>query len=186
MFVSTRIAANAVLLAASVGAGAAMAQQPAPPTANASKPAASSATAMAAGAAASSASPMAYRSAFEGYKGLTEQPVQSWRESNDTVGRIGGWQSYAREGQGGPVAGSAPPTEAKGMANMPGMSGMPADHGGMKMPSSGGGSASPMAPAANASGLSKAPAKMPPQKAKVPAGSASTAMPADHTGQMKP
>ena len=182
MFVSTRIAANAVLLAASVGAGAAMAQQPAPPTTNAPKPAASSATAMAA----SSASPMAYRSAFEGYKGLTEQPVQSWRESNDTVGRIGGWQSYAREGQGGPVAGSAPPSEAKGMANMPGMSGMPADHGGMKMPSSGGGSAPPMAPAASAPGLSKAPAKMPPQKAKVPAGSASMAMPADHTGPMKP
>lgn len=133
MFSSTRIAANAVLLAASAGAGAVMAQQQAPKTADAPRPAASSATAMPPAAAASSASPMAYRSAFEGYKGLTEQPVQSWRESNDTVGRIGGWQSYAREGQGGPVAGNAPPTEAK-----------------------------------------------------VPAGSASTATPADHTGQIKP
>ena len=185
MFLSSRIAANAVLFAASVGAGAAMAQQPAPPTANAPKPAASSATAMAA----SSASPMAYRSAFEGYKGLTEQPVQSWRESNDTVGRIGGWQSYAREGQGGPVAGSTPASEAKAMANMPGMSGMsgmPADHGGMKMPSSGGGSTSPVAPAASAPGASKVPIKTPPRRTKVPAGSASMAMPADHTGQMKP
>lgn len=186
MSVSTRIAANAVLLAASVGAGVAGAQQPAPQTADAPKPAANSATAMVPAAAASSASPMAYRSAFEGYKGFTEQPLQSWRESNDTVGRIGGWQSYAREGQGGPVAGSAPPTEAKGMANMPGMTGMPADHGGMKMPSSGSGSAPSMAPAASTSGPSMAPAKVPPQKAKVPAGSASTAMPADHTGQMKP
>ena len=186
MFVSTRIAVNAVLLAASVGAGAAIAQQPGPQTANVPKPAASNATAVAPATAASSASPMAYRSAFEGYKGLTEQPVQSWRESNDTVGRIGGWQSYAREGQGGPVAGSAPPTEAKGMANMPGMSGMPADHGGMKMPSSGSGSAPPMAPAASTPGPSKAPARVPPQKAKAPAGSASTAMPGDHTGQMKP
>jgi hypothetical protein len=27
-----------------------------------------------------------------------------WREANDLVGRIGGWQAYAREGQGGPSA----------------------------------------------------------------------------------
>lgn len=129
---------------------------------------------------------MVYRSAFEGYKGLTEQPVQPWRESNGTVGRIGGWQSYAREGQGGPVAGSTPPSEAKGMPNMPGMSGMPADHGGMKMPPSGGGVAPTMAPAPSAPGPTKSPVKTPPQKAKGPEGSASTAMPADHPGQMKP
>ncbi len=185
MFVSRRIAANAVLLAASVGAGAAMAQKPAPQDANAPKPAASNAAAVAP-AAPASASPMTYRSVFDGYKGLTEQPLQPWRESNDTVGRIGGWQSYAREGQGGPVAGSAPPSEAKGMADMPGMSGMPADHGGMKMPSSGSGSARPMAPAASTPGPSKVPVKVPPGRAKVPAGSASMAMPADHTGPMQP
>ena len=113
MIVSTRIAANAVLLAASVGAGAAMAQQPASQSANPPKTAASSSAS--APAAPASASPMAYRSAFEGYRGLTEQPVQSWSESNDTVGRIGGWQVYAREGQGeGKDAGA--------MKNMPGMS----------------------------------------------------------------
>ncbi len=50
MFVSTRIAANAVMLAASVGAGAAMAQQPAPQSANAPEPAASGATQMSTGA----------------------------------------------------------------------------------------------------------------------------------------
>ena len=108
MFVSTRIAriaANAVMLAASVGAGAAAAQQPVPQSASTPKPGASSAAAMAP-AASAVGSPMAYRSVFDGYKGLTEQPVQPWRESNDTVGRICGWQSYAREGQGGPVAGS--------------------------------------------------------------------------------
>lgn len=98
---------------------------------------------------------MVYRSAFDGYKGLTDQPVQSWRESNDTVGRIGGWQSYAREGQGGPVAGSA-------------------------------GSAPPMAPAASPPGPAKAPATLPPSRAKAPAGSASAAMPADHSGHTKP
>ena len=84
MFVSIRIAANAVLLVASVGAGAAMAQQPAPQSASAPKPTASGANAMAPVASAA-AGPMVYRSAFDGYKGLTDQPVQSWRESNDTV-----------------------------------------------------------------------------------------------------
>ena len=185
MFVSTRIAANAVMLAASAGAGAAMAQQPAPQSASAPKPSASSAAAMAP-AASAVGSPMAYRSVFEGYKGLTEQSVQPWRESNDTVGRIGGWQSYAREGQGGPAAGSAPPSEMKGMPGMPGMSGMPADHGGMKMAPSGGGAAPPMTPAASTPGPAKAPVRTPPRQAKAPAGSASTAMPADHTGRMKP
>lgn len=185
MFVSTRIAANAVLLVASVGAGAAMAQQPAPQSASAPKPTASGAAAMAT-AASAAAGPMVYRSAFDGYKGLTDQPVQSWRESNDTVGRIGGWQSYAREGQGGPVAGSAPPSEAKGMANMPGMSEMPAGHGGMKMPSSGTGAAPPMAPAASTPSPAKAPAKVTPSRATAPTGSASAAMPAGHTGHTKP
>lgn len=183
MFVSSRIAAKAMLFAASVGASAAMAQQPAPSNATAPKPAASSA-ATATPIASVPAGLVAYRSAFEGYKGLTEQPVESWRESNDTVGRIGGWQSYAREGQGGPVAGSVPPSDGKGMGNMPGVSGMPADHGGMKMPSSGSGAAPPMAPAASTPGPSKAPVKVDPQKAKAPAASAS--MPAGHMGNMKP
>ena len=182
MFVSTRIAriaANAVMLAASVGAGAAVAQQPVPQSASTPKPGASSAAAMAP-AASAVGSPMAYRSVFDGYKGLTEQPVQPWRESNGTVGRIGGWQSYAREGQGGPTAGSAPLSEVKGM------SGMPADHSGMKMPPSGGSAAQPMAPAASTPGSAKAPVKRPPRQAKAATGSASTAMPADHTGHMKP
>lgn len=174
MFVSTRTAANAVILAASVGAGAAMAQQPA--TQSASAPTSVAGGVASAPAAPASASPMAYRSAFEGYKGLTEQPVQPWRESNDTVGRIGGWQSYAREGQGGPVAGSAPAPDAKGKA------GMPAGHDGMKMPSAEG-SALPMAPAASSPGAAKGSARAPLRRAKAPAASAS--MPAGHMGSMK-
>lgn len=39
----------------------------------------------------------AYSSAFASYKAYTEQPVASWREANNTVGRIGGWRSYAKE-----------------------------------------------------------------------------------------
>lgn len=106
MFDSTCSAANVLLLAATVGAGAAVAQQPAPQNASVPTMAASSAVAVA------PATPMAYRSAFDGYKGLTEQPVQSWREANDSVGRIGGWKSYAREAQGGLQAGSAAPSIA--------------------------------------------------------------------------
>jgi hypothetical protein len=41
----------------------------------------------------------AWRSAFEGYQPFAEAPVAPWRESNDTVGRIGGWRAYARESQ---------------------------------------------------------------------------------------
>lgn len=40
---------------------------------------------------------LAYPSALAAYKSYAEQPVSSWREANDTVGRIGGWRSYARE-----------------------------------------------------------------------------------------
>ena len=42
-----------------------------------------------------------YRSAFDGYRRFEEQKVLPWRESNDLVGRIGGWQAYARESAGG-------------------------------------------------------------------------------------
>ena len=61
----------------------------------------------------------AYRSAFDGYRGFTDQPVGSWRKANDGVGRIGGWKAYARESQGGGAAGGHEPA-------------MPAGHGGMR------------------------------------------------------
>jgi hypothetical protein len=38
-----------------------------------------------------------YRSGFDGYRYLRDEPVLSWKESNDLVGRIGGWRVYARE-----------------------------------------------------------------------------------------
>jgi hypothetical protein len=84
--------AAAVLLAAS---GVVFAQAPA---AKPSSPAS----------AAASGSALTYRSAFEGYRGFAEQPVVSWREANDLVGRIGGWQAYAREGPS-PAPLEAPP-----------------------------------------------------------------------------
>lgn len=51
-------------------------------------------------ASASTVKPTLYQSAFEGYRRFEDEKVQSWREANDNVGRIGGWQSYAREAAG--------------------------------------------------------------------------------------
>ena len=48
-----------------------------------------------------------YRSALEGYQRYSDEPVQPWRESNDNVGKIGGWRVYAREAQGAPAAPAA-------------------------------------------------------------------------------
>ncbi|OGA96646.1 MAG: hypothetical protein A2Z55_06845 [Burkholderiales bacterium RIFCSPHIGHO2_12_63_9] len=38
-----------------------------------------------------------YVSELGKYQPYADQPVQSWREANDQVGRIGGWRSYAKE-----------------------------------------------------------------------------------------
>ena len=40
---------------------------------------------------------LTYRSALENYQPYSAQQVQPWRESNDNVGRIGGWRAYAKE-----------------------------------------------------------------------------------------
>lgn len=49
-----------------------------------------------------------YRSAFENYRALGVDKVQPWRETNDTVGRIGGWRVYLRESQQGGASPSQP------------------------------------------------------------------------------
>lgn len=56
-----------------------------------------------------------YQSAFDGYQTYSDDKVLSWKEANDTVGKIGGWRVYAREAQGAlpapakePAARSAP------------------------------------------------------------------------------
>jgi len=47
--------------------------------------------------AASAPSALSYRSVFADYRAYSEQPVVSWVAANDTVGKIGGWRTYARE-----------------------------------------------------------------------------------------
>ena len=75
------LAGLAVLAALNVGAqtaGAPVAETPAPQSVAAGR----------------------YQSAFEGYRAYSDDKVLSWRESNDTVGKVGGWRVYAREAQG--------------------------------------------------------------------------------------
>jgi hypothetical protein len=52
---------------------------------------------------------LTYTSPLNGYQAYTDQPVQSWQEANDTVGRIGGWRTYAREARTAEPAKDAAP-----------------------------------------------------------------------------
>jgi hypothetical protein len=50
-----------------------------------------------------------HQSPFSGYRRYADQRVEPWRETNDRVGRIGGWRAYAREAAGeAPASASAP------------------------------------------------------------------------------
>ena len=40
---------------------------------------------------------LSYQSVIGTYQSYQDQPVSSWREINDEVGKIGGWRAYARE-----------------------------------------------------------------------------------------
>jgi hypothetical protein len=103
MSLPTQTTLLAVLLLAA--AGAAMAQPTAgtPVERRPSVPA-SAASAAPASAAAGPTGALSYRSAFDGYRPFNDQPIVPWREANDLVARIGGWQAYLREGQREPAA----------------------------------------------------------------------------------
>lgn len=60
-----------------------------------------------------------YQSAFEGYQAYSDDKVLSWKESNDTVGKIGGWRVYAREAQGTQPAPAKDPAGATPPAGVP-------------------------------------------------------------------
>lgn len=57
-----------------------------------------------------------YASPLRAYKAYADQPVESWREANDRVRRIGGWRAYAKEAQTGEPASDAPRNPAKAPA----------------------------------------------------------------------
>ena len=44
--------------------------------------------------------PQADRSALADYQSFNDEKLAPWRESNDTVGSVGGWRAYAWEAQG--------------------------------------------------------------------------------------
>jgi len=102
---NTCAAALAVPLAAATFAVAAQQAEPSRPPASA--PARAAAT-------------PAYGSVLDGYRPFKDQPVTSWRASNDLVGRIGGWQAYAREAQGDAAAARASAPSSAIPASSPG------------------------------------------------------------------
>lgn len=61
-----------------------------------------------------------HSSALSSYRRLGDDRRIEWKEANETVNRIGGWRTYAREAQPGSVgstpAGSATPAPASGTA----------------------------------------------------------------------
>ena len=68
------------------------------------------------------AAEVSFRSVLEGYQPFSDEPVGSWREANDTVGRIGGWRAYAKEA-------SSAASAARPAASAPPRSGPPGGHG---------------------------------------------------------
>lgn len=57
---------------------------------------------------------LAFESALQGYPFFVDQAVMSWRDANDTVGRIGGWRSYAREAAQAEAARPSGPATSQG------------------------------------------------------------------------
>ncbi len=53
--------------------------------------------------------PTAYTSTFGKYRRMSDEAVVRWKDANDTVEKIGGWQVYLKEGrQSEPAAGAQP------------------------------------------------------------------------------
>lgn len=70
--------------------------------------------------------PLRFSSSFAPYRRMSDAPVGSWREANDTVTQIGGWRAYARETNTPP----APPANpAPGASPKPTPSGHGGEHG---------------------------------------------------------
>jgi hypothetical protein len=69
--------------------------------------------------------PVAYRSAFEGYRAFADEEQQDWRKANEEVGAAGGHAGH-RPGQG------AGQKTSKPQPGKPESSGAPTEHGGHK------------------------------------------------------
>lgn len=78
---------------------------------------------------ASPAPALEQRSEFNAYRAYQDQPVSSWREANDTVARIGGWRTYAKEASQPQGAAASQPESGRDRAPEPPRS-QPAGHSG--------------------------------------------------------
>lgn len=72
---------------------------------------------------------VSYQSTLEDYRRFTEEKLTSWQEANDTVGRIGGWRTYAREAQQPADSPPAAPRAPAGTDTKPAPRGPRAGHG---------------------------------------------------------
>ncbi len=45
------------------------------------------------------ATPVPFKSAFEGYQAYSDDKMTNWKAANDEVARIGGWRAYAKQAQ---------------------------------------------------------------------------------------
>ena len=77
----------------------------------------------------------AYKSSLSSYRRMTDEVPTDWVQMNESVAKIGGWRTYARESQGSavpahdpsllsptqiqPPSASQPPTESHGLAARP-------------------------------------------------------------------
>lgn len=53
-----------------------------------------------------------YRSSLATYRALSDEKPASWKETNDNVGRVGGWRAYAKEAQRAKPARDSTPLNA--------------------------------------------------------------------------
>lgn len=58
-----------------------------------------------------------YVSPISTYKSYEPQSIQSWKEANDNVGRLGGWRAYSRETSQGQTTPAAAATSADSTAH---------------------------------------------------------------------
>lgn len=100
-YAATQTAAVSTALTGSLLLAVAQAQAPAPIQPAAPSSAAAGTVVADPQNAATAVPTTVYRSVFEGYRAYTPEKVAPWRDTNDTVGRIGGWRVYSREARQG-------------------------------------------------------------------------------------
>ena len=74
-----------------------------------------------------------YRSSLADYRGFSDEKLRAWKETNDSVGRIGGWRAYAKEAQETGPAGNPPPLATDKPAPVDGAKPLQGRPGGHKM-----------------------------------------------------